>query len=90
MARTATPTIALVAGETSGDFLGAQLLHRLRERIPAASYFGIGGPRMEHAGMQVAFPMEKLAVRGYFEVLRHYRMIRFNRHARQAHTDGLT
>jgi len=65
-------TIAIVAGEASGDLLGSQLILALREHLPALNVVGIGGPRMEAAGMDVWFPLEKLAVRGYFEVLKHY------------------
>ncbi len=64
--------IAIVAGEASGDLLGSQLILALRELMPALNVVGIGGPRMEAAGMDVWFPLEKLAVRGYFEVLRHF------------------
>lgn len=67
-----TPYIGMVAGEASGDLLGAHLIAALRERIAPARFVGVGGPRMEAAGMHVLYPMEKLAVRGYVEVLRHY------------------
>ncbi|HMV00161.1 MAG TPA: lipid-A-disaccharide synthase [Rhodocyclaceae bacterium] len=67
--------IALVAGEASGDLLASHLLAALRERLPRAKFFGIGGPRMESQGFDAWWPAEKLAVRGYFEVLRHYREI---------------
>jgi len=65
-------TVGIVAGETSGDFLGAHLMTALRERAPAVRFVGIGGPKMEAAGLETWFPMEKLAVRGYVEVLRHF------------------
>jgi lipid-A-disaccharide synthase len=65
-------TVGIVAGETSGDLLGGQLIMALREFMPQLDFIGIGGPRMEAAGMEVLFPLEKLAVRGYLEVLRHF------------------
>jgi len=64
-------TIGIVAGETSGDLLGSQLIRALREHMPALRFVGIGGPRMEAAGLEAWYPLEKLAVRGYFEVLKH-------------------
>jgi lipid-A-disaccharide synthase len=65
-------TIGVVAGEASGDQLGAHLINAVRARLPNARFAGIGGPRMQSAGMEVLYPMEKLAVRGYVEVLRHF------------------
>lgn len=64
--------VALVAGEASGDYLGARLMRALQSRGIALEFFGIGGPSMNALGMQSWFSMEKLAVRGYIEVLRHY------------------
>ncbi len=66
-------TIALVAGEASGDLLGGLLLDGLKARWPDAQFVGIGGAQMEKRGMQAWWPSEKLAVRGYIEVLKHYR-----------------
>lgn len=66
------PLIAVVAGEASGDLLGAELVSELRRRMPLARFAGIGGGRMQAAGVESWFPMERLAVRGYVEVLRHY------------------
>jgi lipid-A-disaccharide synthase len=65
-------TIGVVAGEASGDQLGAHFIQSLRAHLPRARFSGIGGPRMQAEGMEVLYPLEKLAVRGYVEVLRHY------------------
>jgi lipid-A-disaccharide synthase len=64
-------TIGIVAGEASGDALGAELIQAVRERIPGARFAGIGGPRMESAGCAIWYPMSRLALRGYAEVLTH-------------------
>jgi len=69
------PRLALVAGEASGDLLAAQLLGGLRARWPALRSAGIGGDAMRAQGFDAWWPSEKLAVRGYVEVLRHYREI---------------
>jgi lipid-A-disaccharide synthase len=67
--------IGIVAGEASGDLLGSHLMAALKEACPEVQFIGIGGARMKSVGMEVMFPMEKLAVNGYIEVLRHYREI---------------
>ncbi|HYD81409.1 MAG TPA: lipid-A-disaccharide synthase [Paucimonas sp.] len=66
----------MVAGETSGDLLAGRLLSGLRPRVPEALIHGIGGPNMAAHGFVADWPMEKLAVRGLFEVLAHYREIK--------------
>jgi lipid-A-disaccharide synthase len=70
-----TQTVAMVAGEASGDLLGGHLLRALRDRRSGLSFNGIGGPRMTGQGFDSYYPMEKLSVRGYVEVFRHYREI---------------
>jgi len=68
-------TIAMVAGEASGDLLGSNLMMAIRKEMPGVKFVGIGGPKMLAAGMDVLFPMEELSVMGYLEVLKHYRKI---------------
>jgi lipid-A-disaccharide synthase len=67
--------VAMVAGEASGDLLAAHLIAAIRARLPGAEVAGIGGAKMQAAGFDAWWPAEKLAVRGYAEVLRHYREI---------------
>jgi len=62
----------MVAGEASGDLLGGLLLSGLNKRLPGVETYGIGGARMTAQGFRADWPMEKLAVRGYVEVLKHY------------------
>ena len=67
--------VAMVAGEASGDLLAALWLPALRARWPGLQAFGIGGPQMVAQGFDAWWPSDRLAVRGYVEVLRHYRDI---------------
>ena len=68
-------SMAMVAGETSGDLLAGLMMQGIRAQWPDAYLYGIGGPRMQSQGFNALWPSDKLAVRGYVEVLRHYREI---------------
>jgi len=63
--------VGLVAGEASGDTLGADLINALRRISPDAEFFGVAGPKMQAAGCKVWEPSESLAVMGLFEIVRH-------------------
>lgn len=69
-------SIAMVAGESSGDLLASRLLSGLRPQLPEATIHGIGGQKMAAYGFQSHWPMDTLSVRGLFEVLAHYREIK--------------
>ena len=64
-------TIGIVAGEASGDALAATLIEAVRERRPSVRFAGIAGPKMRAAGCEVLAPLERLAVRGFTEVIAH-------------------
>jgi len=65
--------LAMVAGEASGDLLASLLIGGLRTRWPTLELAGVGGPKMAAQGFEAWWPSDRLAVRGYVEVLRHYR-----------------
>ena len=76
--------IALVAGEASGDLLGAGLVSALRRRYPDAQFAGIGGDAMRAAGMDAWHDASELAVMGLSEVLSHLpRLLRLRRALRE-------
>ena len=67
--------VALVAGEASGDTLGAGLIEALRAQVPDAEFFGMAGPRMIAAGCEPWYRAEEISVMGFFEVLPHLRRL---------------
>lgn len=80
--------IALVAGEPSGDYLGAGLIQALSRRHPSARFEGVGGPHMRAAGLSALWPMDALSVMGIGEVLSHLpRLLTIRRALRQRWLD---
>ena len=75
MAKILKPCIAMVAGEASGDLLASLVIPGLQSHWTDVALQGIGGPKMKALRFDAWWPQEKLAVRGYVEVLRHYREI---------------
>ncbi|SFU59168.1 lipid-A-disaccharide synthase [Halomonas korlensis] len=72
--------VYLVAGELSGDLLGAGLMRALKARHPSVEFRGIGGPRMLEQGIDSRFPLETLSVMGLVEVIKHLpRLVRVRR-----------
>ncbi len=65
-------TIAMVAGESSGDSLGAGLIKALRTHLPETRFVGIAGPKMQEAGCESLYPLERLSVLGLFETFGRY------------------
>ena len=76
MASSAELTIAVVAGEPSGDLLASRLLSGLRPHLPQAHFHGIGGAHMAAQGFVSDWPMERLTVRGLLAVIPRYRDIK--------------
>jgi lipid-A-disaccharide synthase len=74
------PLIYLIAGESSGDVLGARLMSALAAHRPDATFAGIGGGTMEAQGLQSLFPMRDLALMGLLEVVPRLRQLRHRLH----------
>lgn len=76
--------IAIVVGEASGDILGAALMQELRKSFPAATFSGIGGPRMLAQGFHSYFPQDRLAVMGLIEPLKRiFELLRIRKFLRE-------
>lgn len=67
--------IFVIAGEASGDLHGSCLIHALKSRLPQTRFTGIGGPKMEEAGLELLLPSSDLAVVGVAEIIGHIRPI---------------
>ncbi len=76
--QTRAPIFAVIAGEASGDILGAGLIKQLAQRVPNASFIGVGGPLMEAEGLSSVFPMSDIAVMGFAAVIKKLPFL-FNR-----------
>ena len=74
------PLIYLLAGEASGDVLGARLMAAIRMQRPGAEFAGVGGPRMSEQGLDSLYPLANLAVMGIIEVLPRVRLLRRRLH----------
>jgi lipid-A-disaccharide synthase len=68
--------IGIVAGESSGDLLGAGLIQAIRAQVADAEFEGIAGPHMVEAGCRALFPSEKLSIFGLVDAFAHYRELR--------------
>ena len=67
--------LTIIAGETSGDLLGARLIDSLRRQVPDITLSGVGGIEMTKAGIQSVFPMEDIAVMGLQQILPRLKLI---------------
>ena len=68
--------IMMIAGEVSGDYIGAALIEELKQLDDGINVFGLGGDRMKEAGMNVLYHIKKMAFLGFAEVVKHLPFIR--------------
>jgi lipid-A-disaccharide synthase len=68
--------VMIIAGEASGDLHGAGVIRELKRLQPDTEFFGVGGDKMQSAGMQLVYHVRELSVMGFWEVLRHLPLLR--------------
>jgi len=73
--------VALLAGEASGDTLGAGLMKELKDKLPGMIFSGIGGKKMLEQGIHSLEPIDTLSVMGFTDVIRHYRKLKKLQHS---------
>jgi lipid-A-disaccharide synthase len=88
------PIVMMVAGETSGDMHAAKVIQALRKKNPKIKIFGMGGPKMAQAGMDVREDLTQNAIMGFAEVVKHFpvilrRMKEAKRWLKEEHPDVL-
>lgn len=76
MSDPARPRILVLAGEASGDHHAAHVVRELKERVPQARFVGLGGPDLEAQGVELLAGLDRLAVMGFVEVVKHLRFFR--------------
>ena len=65
-----------IAGEASGDLHGSHIIKKIKQEHPNSSFLGIGGPKMEKEGLKSVVSIDKLAVLGFWEVLKNYTFLK--------------
>ena len=77
---TVSKKIMVIAGEASGDLHGSGVVRELKKLDPSAEIFGVGGDKMQKAGMQLIYHIRELGFMGFVEVLKHLPFIKAMQH----------